>query len=174
MIIDEMCVMCERDAGEDVEHLLVKCGGFERDRLVLTDEVSRIVEAREWLEEYGRVCKEIKVALLLGKKFKGIGNTVMRMEGMYYVLDRELVADKEGVVVWRANGQILVPSPPPSMNSWTQHMHHYYHIFLTDLFGRLHHLLPKFETHICSCHNFFSFPSVQILLISACCLLCVL
>ena len=27
------------------------------------------------------------------------------------------------------NGQILVPSPPPSLNSWTQHMH-YYNIFL--------------------------------------------
>ena len=29
-------------------------------------------------------------------------------------------------------------------------------------------------THICSCHNFFSLSSVQILLIPACCLLCVL
>ena len=29
-------------------------------------------------------------------------------------------------------------------------------------------------THICSCHNFFSLSSVQILLLPACCLLCVL
>ena len=29
-------------------------------------------------------------------------------------------------------------------------------------------------THICSCHNFFPLSSVQILLIPACCLLCVL
>ena len=29
-------------------------------------------------------------------------------------------------------------------------------------------------THICSCHNFFSLSSVQILFIPACCLLCVL
>ena len=42
---------------------------------------------------------------------------------MYYVLDREVVAEKEEFVVWRANGQILVFSPPPSMNNWTQHMH---------------------------------------------------
>ena len=36
------------------------------------------------------------------------------------------------------------------------------------------HLKPtKFE-HICSCHNFSPLSSVQILLIPACCLLCVL
>ena len=29
-------------------------------------------------------------------------------------------------------------------------------------------------THICSCHNFFPLSSVQILLLPACCLLCVL
>ena len=46
------------------------------------------------------------------------------------------MAEKEEFVVWggAANGQILVPSPPPSMNSWIQHMHYYYHIFQTDLF----------------------------------------
>ena len=35
MIIDERCVMCESGAGDDVEHLLVMCGEFERDRWVL-------------------------------------------------------------------------------------------------------------------------------------------
>ena len=39
--------------------------------------------------------------------------------------------------------------------------------------GGLHHLLPKFE-HICSCQNFPPLSFVQILLIPACCLLCVL
>ena len=34
MIIDERCVMCESDAEEDVEHLLVMCGEFEWDRWV--------------------------------------------------------------------------------------------------------------------------------------------
>ena len=29
-------------------------------------------------------------------------------------------------------------------------------------------------THICSCHNFFPLSSVQIIIILACCLLCVL
>ena len=29
-------------------------------------------------------------------------------------------------------------------------------------------------THICSCYNFFSLSSVQIFLLPACCLLCVL
>ena len=62
MILDERCVMCESGGGEDVEHLLMTCGEFERDRWVLMDEVSRIVWACEWLEKYGRVCKEGKVA----------------------------------------------------------------------------------------------------------------
>ena len=35
------------------------------------------------------------------------------------------------------------------------------------------HLKPPW-THICSCHNFFPLSFVQILLIPACCLLCVL
>ena len=59
-ITDERCVICESGAGEDVEHLLVTCGEFERDRWVLTDEVSRIVGAGEWLEEYGRVCRRVR------------------------------------------------------------------------------------------------------------------
>ena len=45
--------MCESGAGEDVEHLLVMCGEFGRDRWVLVDEVSRVVETGETLEEYG-------------------------------------------------------------------------------------------------------------------------
>ena len=65
MIMDERCVMCEGGAGEHVEHLLMMCGEFERDRWVLADEVSRIVRSGEWLEEYGRVRKEGMVALLM-------------------------------------------------------------------------------------------------------------
>ena len=55
IIIDEKRVICENCAGEDVEHLLVTCWEFERDRWVLVSEVSRIVGAEEWMEEYGRV-----------------------------------------------------------------------------------------------------------------------
>ena len=39
--------MCESGAGEDVEHLLVTCGEFERGQWVLADEVSRIVGTGE-------------------------------------------------------------------------------------------------------------------------------
>ena len=49
---------------------------------------------------------ESKVALLLGNcEEEGRGR-------MCYVLDREMVAEKEGFVVWRANGRKLVPSFP--------------------------------------------------------------
>ena len=76
--------------------------------------MSRIVGTGEWLEEYGRVYKEGKVALLLGKDVKGVSDTVMEEVGesiMY--LDREVVAEKEGFVVWRDKGRILFPPPPP-------------------------------------------------------------
>ena len=46
-------------------------------------------------------------------------------------IESEVMAEKEGF--WRANGHILVPTPTPIMNSWTQQMNYYYHIFLTDL-----------------------------------------
>ena len=39
--------------------------------------MSRIVGAGEWLEEYGRLCKEGTVALLLGKSVEGVSDTVM-------------------------------------------------------------------------------------------------
>ena len=59
------------------------------------------------------------------------------------VLDMGVAAEKEGSVVWIANGRISVPSPPPSMNSWTQHMqHYYYHIFLKDLFVNSYFKMP--------------------------------
>ena len=48
-------------------------------------------------------CKEGKVALLLGKVVKGVRDIVI-------LLDKEVVAEKEGFVVWRANGRI--PPPP--------------------------------------------------------------
>ena len=37
--------------------------------------MSRIVEAGEWLEEYGRVYKECKVALPLGNGVEGVSDT---------------------------------------------------------------------------------------------------
>ena len=32
---------------------------------------------------------------------------------MSYVLDRKNMAEKNGIIIWGANGWILVPSPPP-------------------------------------------------------------
>ena len=43
--------------------------------------MSRIVRAGKWLEEYGRVCKEAKMALLLGKGVEGVSDTVMEEVG---------------------------------------------------------------------------------------------
>ena len=40
-------IICESGVGEDMEHLLVMFGEFERDRWVLADEVSKIVGAEE-------------------------------------------------------------------------------------------------------------------------------
>ena len=44
--------MCDSGVGEDVSHFLVGCGKFERDRLVLLDEVRQIVGTSEWLDEF--------------------------------------------------------------------------------------------------------------------------
>ena len=49
--------------------------------------------------------------------------------------------------------------------------------YIQDGKGGLYLFSPKFDffvTHICNCHNFFFLSSVQIFLIPACCLLCVL
>ena len=40
--------MCDSGVAQDVAHFLVGCGEFERGRLVLLDDVCRIVGAREW------------------------------------------------------------------------------------------------------------------------------
>ena len=53
-------------------------------------------------------CKEGKVALLLGKGVEGVSDIVI-------VLDWEVGAEKEGFVVWRANGWILAPPPHPPL-----------------------------------------------------------
>ena len=57
------------------------CGEFERDQLVLLDDVCRIVGARVWLDEFWRVDEEGKVALLLGREVEAICNRVMAEVG---------------------------------------------------------------------------------------------
>ena len=44
--------MCDSGVGEDIAHFLVGCGEFERDGLVLLEDVCRIVGARELLDEF--------------------------------------------------------------------------------------------------------------------------
>ena len=73
---------------------------------------SKIVEVGEWLEEYGRVCKDSKVALRLGKGVGGINDTDRGGGWMYYVLDREVVAEKEGELI---NRFWSIPPPPPPL-----------------------------------------------------------
>ena len=90
--------MCESSVGEDVEHLLVTCGEFERDRCVVADEVSIIIGTGECLEEYGRVCKKDKVEMLLGKGVEGVSDTVMKEVGEC-IMWMEVVAEKEGFVM---------------------------------------------------------------------------
>ena len=48
--------------------------------------------------------------MLLGKGVEGVSDTVMEEVGECTRLDREVVAEKEEFVVWRAKGWILVPS----------------------------------------------------------------
>ena len=47
--------------------------------------MSRIVGAAKWLEEYGRLCKEGKVALLLGKGVEGASDTVLEEVGECWI-----------------------------------------------------------------------------------------
>ena len=44
---------------------------------------------------------------------------------MCYVLDKEVVA--KVLLYGELMDGFLSSSPPPSINSWTQHMHYYYH-----------------------------------------------
>ena len=65
MVSDERCSMGDSGVGEDIAHFLVGCGEFERDRLVLLDNVCRIVGAESGWKNF-RVDEEGKLALLLG------------------------------------------------------------------------------------------------------------
>ena len=85
MVSYERCVMCDSGVGEDVVNFLVRCGKIERDRLVLLM-YAELWGAREWLDEFCRVDKEGKVALLLEKRGGGICNRVMEYVGSVYCI----------------------------------------------------------------------------------------
>ena len=97
------------------------------------NKVSRIIVAGEWPEEYGRVCKEAKVALLLGKGVEGVSDTVMEEVDEFVMYWTGKWWQRKHLLYGDVMDGFQVPSLPSSVNSWTYHMH-YYHIFLTDLF----------------------------------------
>ena len=84
----------------------------------LADEVRRIVEAGVWLEEYGRVCKEGKVALLLGKGVEGVSDIVMEEVGECICIG--IIGKWWQRSKYSLYGELMYGfwSPPPSMNSW--------------------------------------------------------
>ena len=47
MVSNKRCAMCGSGVGEDVAHFLMGCGEFEIYRLVLLDDVCRIVGASQ-------------------------------------------------------------------------------------------------------------------------------
>ena len=58
--------------------------------------------------------------LLFGNGVEGVSDIVIEEMGeMYYVLDREVVAEKEGFDVWRANGHIFVSTPYKHLDTCT-------------------------------------------------------
>ena len=124
MISDKRCIMCDSRVGEGVAHFLVGCGEFEREGLVLLDDVCRIVGAREWLGEFWRVDEEGEVALLLGKGVEGICNRVMEDVGECVCIGW-VDGGREGsnCCMGRLLLDISLPLSrhlSPSLNSWTQ------------------------------------------------------
>ena len=43
--------------------------------------MSKIIGAGEWLEKYERICKDVMVAMLLGKYVEGVSDTEMEDVG---------------------------------------------------------------------------------------------
>ena len=106
--------MCENGEQKDVGHLLVMYGEVESDWWVLTDEVSRFVGTGEWLDVYGRVCKEGNVALLFGKGMEGVRDTVMEevRECVMYCIGKWWQRRKT-VLYWELIEGFLSPPLPP-------------------------------------------------------------
>ena len=101
-------------------------GEFQKDQWVLADEVSRIVGAGEWMAEYGRVCKEGKVVLLLGKGVERVSDPVMEEIGkciMYWI--GKLWQRRKDLLYVELMYRFWFPPLPP-LKSWIQHMHYYY------------------------------------------------
>ena len=68
--------------------------------------------AEVWWTGGRRACKRLSRQMKIGRRLLEASNTVAGVA---------VVAEKEGFVVWIANGRILVPSPPPSEKLDTAH-----------------------------------------------------
>ena len=75
MCDDERCVLCNGEV-EDVEHFLVRCEEFRWDRQVLLEKIRQVEGTQGWIDEYGRVGGEGKMALLLGRSVKSLEREV--------------------------------------------------------------------------------------------------
>ena len=63
-------MLCNSGEVEDVEHFLVRCEEFRWDRQVLLEKIRQIEGTQGWIDEYGRVGGEGKMALVLGRSVK--------------------------------------------------------------------------------------------------------
>ena len=77
-MIRDVSFVCDNGIEEDVAHFLMVCREFGKDRHALVDEVRRIMGAGEWLDEFGNVGKEEKMALVLGKGVEGVSKDCWR------------------------------------------------------------------------------------------------
>ena len=73
---DERCVLCNSCKVEDVEHFLVRCEEFRWERQDLLEKIRQMEGTQEWIDEYGRVGDEGKMALLLGRSIKSLEREV--------------------------------------------------------------------------------------------------
>ena len=67
MCDDERCVLCNSCKVEDMEHFLVRREEFSWERQDLLEKIRQMEVTQEWIDEYGRVGGEGKMALLLGR-----------------------------------------------------------------------------------------------------------
>ena len=72
MCDDERCVLCNSGEVENVEHFLVRCEEFRWERQDLLEKIRQIEGMQEWIDEFGRVRDEGKMALLLGGSVKSL------------------------------------------------------------------------------------------------------
>ena len=76
MCKDDRCVLCNSGEIEDMEYFLVRCEKFRWERQDLLEMIRLMEGTHEWMEEYGRVELERKMALLLGRSTESLEREV--------------------------------------------------------------------------------------------------